>query len=167
MADYDGHIRRGHPIMMGLLCFFAIIEACITSWLVSRYNDHNSYPSNSYRDRLKFLCFVSWWTVVFTGAYLAVFIINAASFLASIASHFIFFFITWVFWLAGVASFTSALGGGRRCSAHPITYCHQLLAAEAFGWIEWIILTIAFIFLILIGFSSMRRGDRVSGGLIA
>lgn len=29
----DQHIQRGHPILFGLLLFFALIEGCITAWL--------------------------------------------------------------------------------------------------------------------------------------
>ena len=105
----ESHIKRGHPIVFGLILFFALIEGCITAWLgtfsilletvhilmaVSRFNSDDNYPNNSYRDRIRFLLFVSWWTVVFTAGYLAFFIINAGSFLVSIASHGIFLALT-------------------------------------------------------------------------
>jgi hypothetical protein len=54
---------------------------------VSNYNRHNDYPSNSARDRLRFLVFTSWWTVVFTAVYLAAFLTESLGFLTSIASH--------------------------------------------------------------------------------
>lgn len=60
------------------------------------FSSDNNYPSNSIRDRLRFLVFVSWWTVVFSAGYLAVFLINAGSFLASIASHGVWIFLTYV-----------------------------------------------------------------------
>ncbi|WVQ80583.1 hypothetical protein IAT38_002688 [Cryptococcus sp. DSM 104549] len=159
------HIHRGHPIFFGLLCLFALIEGCITAWLVSRYNDHDTYPSNSYRDRLKFLVFVSWWTVAFTAAYIVAFLLAFSSFISSIASHLVFIFITWVFWLASAAAFTAALGGGQRCGVSTLTYCSQLVAAEAFAWIEWILISIVFIFVLLISGAALRRGDRLSGEL--
>lgn len=52
---------------------------------LTRSND--SYPNRSVQDRVRFLVFVSWWTVVFSAAYIAVFFVAAGSFLASIASH--------------------------------------------------------------------------------
>jgi len=61
---------------------------------VSNYNSNNSYPSNSARDRLRFLVFTSWWTVVFTAVYLACFLTGALSFLTSIASHAAWLFLT-------------------------------------------------------------------------
>jgi len=167
MPDYDTHIQRGHPILFGLILFFAIIEACDTTFLVARFNQHNNYPNRSYRDRLKFLVFVSWWTVAFSAMYLAVFLTAASSFIASIASHGIWMAITWIFWLAAIASYTAALGGGKRCDVDTITFCSQLVAAEAFGWIVWIIFTIAFILIVVLGVGALRRGDRLSGGLIA
>ncbi|ORY31397.1 hypothetical protein BCR39DRAFT_571331 [Naematelia encephala] len=166
MPDTESHVKRGHPIFFGLLCFFAIIEGCITAWLVAKFNDSNDYPSHSVRDRLRFLVFTSWWTVFFTIFYIVFFFTASASIVASIASHAVWMFITWVFWLAAIASYTSALGGGQRCSHSDLTYCSQLVAAEAFGWIEWILLTIAFIFVILLGVGAIRRGDRLSAGLV-
>ncbi|WVR06244.1 hypothetical protein IAU60_003274 [Kwoniella sp. DSM 27419] len=165
MADTSPHIKRGHPIAFGLLLFFAFIEGCITAWLVSRFNDHNTYPSNSIRDRLKFLVFVSWWTVFFSAAYIAAFFVAFLSFIASIASHLAWLTLTWIFWLAAIASYTAALGGGQRCGSSDLTYCSQLVAAEAFGWIEWILISIMFIFIILISVGAIRRGDRLSGEL--
>ncbi|CAD6590459.1 MAG: guanine nucleotide exchange protein for ADP-robosylation factor, partial [Tremellales sp. Tagirdzhanova-0007] len=163
----ESTIRRGHPVIMGLLCFFAVIEGCITAWLVTEYNKGKSeYPNHSYRDRLRFLVFVSWWTVVFTALYLVFFLINAGSFIVSIASHGIWFALTWFFWLVAIATYTAALGGGKRCNEDHITYCSQLVAAEAFGWIEWIIFSVAFILIFLIGGTAMRRGEGLSGALV-
>ncbi|GFZ45366.1 hypothetical protein JCM24511_03092 [Saitozyma sp. JCM 24511] len=166
MADLEPHIRRGHPIFFGLLLLFAIIEGSITAWLVAKYNDNNSYPNNSFRDRLKFLVFTSWWTVLFSALYIAGFLLSAGSFLVSIASHAVWLFITWVFWLSGVAALTAALGGGQRCSHSSLTYCSQLVAAEAFGWIEVILISVIFVLVLVIGSAALRRGDRLSAGLV-
>ncbi|WWC70638.1 uncharacterized protein I206_104589 [Kwoniella pini CBS 10737] len=165
MADSSSHIRRGHPIFFGLLLFFALIEGCITAWLVSRYNDHNTYPSNSIRDRLKFLVFVSWWTVFFSAAYIAAFYTAFLSFVASIASHLAWLALTWIFWLSSTAAFTAALGGGQRCGSSDLTYCSQNVAAEAFGWIETILISFGFGAILFIGIGAVRRGDRLSGEL--
>jgi len=167
MPDFDDHIKRGHPVIFGLILVFSLIVACDTSFLVAKFNNTNNYPNDSYRDRLKFLVFVSWWTVVFSAGYIAVFLVDSGNFLASIASHGIWMTLTWIFWLAGTASFTAALGGGKRCDQSSLIYCNQLVAAEAFSWITWILFTVAFILVIVLGASSLRRGDRLSGGLIA
>jgi hypothetical protein len=71
-----------------------------------------------------------------------------------------------VFWLAGAASLTAALGGGLSCGLTNLAYCGQLNAAIAFAWIEWIIITILFIGIALLGTSALRRGDRLSAGLV-
>ncbi|TYJ57409.1 hypothetical protein B9479_001949 [Cryptococcus floricola] len=165
-AIQSSHIRRGHPIFFGLITFFAIIEGIITAWLVSKFNNNDTYPSNSYRDRLKFLVFVSWWTVVFGAAHLTSFLVASTNFVSSIATHLGVWALTWLFWLAGAASFTAALGGGARCSHSSLTYCSQLVAAEAFAWIEWILLSVLFIFLLLIAVMALRRGDSLGGGLV-
>lgn len=71
-----------------------------------------------------------------------------------------------MFWLAGAAAYTAALGGGKRCSVDPIIYCNQLVAAEAFAWIELILITVLTVVVALMGLSALRRGDSLSGPLV-
>ena len=73
---------------------------------------------------------------------------------------------SWVFWTAGAASLTAAYGGGVDCSSSDLVYCNQNMAAEAFAWIEWILITITFVLVAVIGVGAVRRGDRLSGGLV-
>lgn len=153
--------------MFGLLIFFGIIEGAITSWLVSQYNRQNNYPNNSFRDRLKFGVFTSWWTVALGAVYLGLFLSGVGGVVSSVASHGAWLFLTWLFWLATAASITAMLGGGRRCGVDGFTYCNQVVAAEAFAWIEWILISVMLIFVILLGFRSIRRGDRMSGPITA
>lgn len=167
MAEMDTHVRRGHPVLFGLLLLFGIIEGANTSWLVSQYNNNNSYPTQSIQDRSRFLVFVSWWTVVFSAAYLAAFWFAPLSFISSIASHGAWIILTWIFWLAGAAAMTAALGGGLSCGTTVYAYCGQLNASIAFAWIEWIIISVLLILILVIGSAAMRRGDRLSAGLVA
>jgi hypothetical protein len=46
---------------------------------------------------------------------------------------------SWVFWLSGAAAYTQSIGGGIRCGHRHFVYCHQMVAVEAFAWIEWIL----------------------------
>ena len=165
MPDMEPHVRRGHPIVFGLILLFSLIEGCITAWLVSQFNSDDNYPNNSYRDRIRFLLFVSWWTVVFSAGYLAFFLINAGSFLVSIASHGIWLAITWFFWLIGAAVYSATLSG-RNCGGSDLIHCNQLVATEAFAWITWILMTLAFVVIALLGMGAVRRGDTLSNGLV-
>jgi hypothetical protein len=69
--------------------------------------------------------------------------------------------------MAGVAALTQSLGGGQRCSQSTLTYCNQLVAAEAFGWIEWILMSVVLILVVVLGSAALRRGDRLTGPLSA
>ncbi|KAJ9127192.1 hypothetical protein QFC24_001429 [Naganishia onofrii] len=159
MPDVDAAVRRGHPILFGLLAVIGIIEGAITSWLVRQYqHGDNTYPNNSFRDRLRFAVFTSWWTVIFSIAFMVLYLMGIGGIFTSIASHTIWLFVTWVFWLAVAASITSMLGGGYVCSHSDLVYCNQNVAAEAFAWIEWIIITVIFIMTILLGYRAMRGG---------
>ncbi|KAI5474292.1 MARVEL-like domain protein [Pseudohyphozyma bogoriensis] len=91
----------------------------------------------------------------------------AGSFLFSIASHAVYLFLTWLFWLAGTAALTHTLGGGLDCSSIPdFAHCNQLNSAMAFGWIMWILSTFALVVVGVIGGRSARRGDGFGGALI-
>jgi hypothetical protein len=91
------------------------------------------------RDRTTFLLFVSSWTVFFSLALATLFMHSAStgSLLTSALAHFVVFGLTWLFWTAGAASITAALGGGVDCSNAGLVYCDQLMAAMAFAWIAW------------------------------
>ncbi|KAH9923683.1 uncharacterized protein B0H18DRAFT_459984 [Fomitopsis serialis] len=168
MVNFDNHVRRGHPIVFGLIVFFGIIEVAISGWLTGMYNSHHNYLSHSVRDRTRYILFTSCWTVFFSLFYLALFWHSAStgSVATSVMSHGVFLFITWVLWVAAAASITSALNGGLDCNIH-YTYCGQLNALEAFAWIEWIMITFALVVVFFRGFTASRRGDGLRGQLIA
>ncbi|KAL8290302.1 hypothetical protein RQP46_003241 [Phenoliferia psychrophenolica] len=164
---FDDHVRRGHPIVFGLLAFFSFVELIQSAVLVGSYNRHDDYPSTAIEQRTRFLVFVSLWTLFFSLAYIYGFLRATSSFLFSIASHGVWLFITWIFWLAGAAAITNALGGGLDCgSMKGFAHCNQLNAAEAFAWINWILATFAFSVVIVVGARSARRGDGFGGAVV-
>ncbi|KAF9513013.1 hypothetical protein BS47DRAFT_1010540 [Hydnum rufescens UP504] len=164
-ASTDDRVRRGYPILFGLVIVLAIIEMSIAGFLTSRYNTHHNFPSTSLRDRARYLLFVSIWTIIFGAFYIVIFLTSGTggSILASVASHGIFLFVTWVFWLAGAASVTASLDGGHNCSSlsFNLPYCNQLNALMGFAWVECIGLIILFI----LGVRAVRRGDGFRGQL--
>jgi len=162
----DNHIRRGHPITFGLLIFFSLIELIIAAWLVAKFNTHHNPLSSAVSTRTRFLLFTSIWTVVGSALLLILFMHSATgSVMTSVASHLVFLTFTWIFWTAGAASITSALGGGLNCSRH-FVYCGQLNSLEAFAWIVWILTTFAFAVVIFRGISAAKRGDGYKGQLV-
>ncbi|KAI9066553.1 hypothetical protein FKP32DRAFT_1589632 [Trametes sanguinea] len=167
MVDFDRHIRRGHPVIFGLIILFSIIELAISAWLVSRFNLRHDFLSIAVRDRTRFLLFTSCWTIFFGLFYFALFIHSpTGGIMTSVLSHAVFLIITWIFWTAGAAAITAALGGGLNCSQH-FVYCGQLNALEGFAWVVWIFVTFALLVVFFRGISASRRGDGFRGGLIA
>jgi len=166
----DTHVRRGHPILFGALLFFSIITACIATWLSAKFGQHHNAFTHNILIRTHFLTFVGWWTVIFGGIYMALFLHSAStgSAATSVLSHVVFLFITWIFWTAGAASITQALGGGFNCSkiSFNVAYCNQLNALEGFSWVCWIFVTILLLASIFLGIRSMRRGDGMKGQLV-
>ncbi|KDQ62851.1 hypothetical protein JAAARDRAFT_357786 [Jaapia argillacea MUCL 33604] len=163
----DSHVRRGHPIVFGLIIFFAIIELAISAWLTSMYNKHSNYFNLGVRDRSRFILFSSIWTIVFSIAYMGMFLQSATgSVFTSVASHIIFLFLTWVFWLAAASSITAALGGGLNCKLDGVVYCGQLNAEEGFAWVLFVLTTFALIAVLIRGISAARRGDGYRGQLV-
>ncbi|KAH9885420.1 hypothetical protein C8Q73DRAFT_740899 [Cubamyces lactineus] len=165
MVDFDRHIRRGHPVVFGFIIFFSIIELAISAWLTSRYNLRHDYLSLAVRDRTRYLLFTSCWTIFFSLFYFALFLHSPSGIMTSVLSHAVFLFLTWVFWTAGAASITAALGGGLNCSQH-FVYCGQLNALEGFAWVVWIFVTFALLTVIFRGIAASRRGDGFRGGLV-
>ncbi|EJU00151.1 hypothetical protein DACRYDRAFT_23615 [Dacryopinax primogenitus] len=170
MSAYDRHVRRGHPIVTGIIIAFAIIEGGISTWLIVQYNRHGGYLSNAIRDRTGLTVFTSWWTVFFGLIYMVLFLHSAAtgSIMTSVASHAAWLFITWVLWTACAASITAGLGGGVNCSniGYYLPYCNHLVAMEAFAWIEFILVTFALIIVFVSARRAVLRGDGWHGQLI-
>jgi len=73
--------------------------------------------------------------------------------------------ISWIFWLAGSAAYSAAVDG-HNCSSNGLIHCNQIVAAEAFAWITWILMTLAFVVVVLLGAGAVRRGDTLSNGLV-
>ncbi|ESK93215.1 hypothetical protein Moror_14628 [Moniliophthora roreri MCA 2997] len=164
----DKHVKRGHPIVFGLMLLFGIIELAISAWLVSRFNKRHDNFSGTEADRVRYVLFACVWTV--TGSFLYSLLFwhsSTGSVLTSVGSHLIYLILTWIIWTAGAAAVTEMLGGGLNCSTQSnIAYCGQLNALEAFAWIEWVLATLALITVIIRGVSASRRGDGYRGSLV-
>jgi len=166
----DKHTRRGHPVIFGLMILFGIIELAISAWLVSRFNANHDYVSISERDRVRYLLFVSCWTIVFSFLFLILFLHSAStgSIMTSVGSHGIYLLLTWLLWTAGVAAITENLGGGLSCSNNRrFVYCNQLNALMVFAWIEWSLVTITLAFVLVRGIVVARRGDGYGSQLVS
>ncbi|GJN89879.1 hypothetical protein Rhopal_002868-T1 [Rhodotorula paludigena] len=156
-SNLDAHIqKRGHITTFSILA---------VSSLITWFND-GGYPSGAIRDRTRFLLFTGLWTFVFTFVYIFGFLKASTSFLFSIASHAVWLFVTWVFWLAGAAAITASLDGGLSCGDWPFANCNQLNALEAFAWISWIIITIMLAFVLFAGARSARSGSGFGGPMV-
>ncbi|KAJ7508337.1 hypothetical protein B0H11DRAFT_1788982 [Mycena galericulata] len=164
----DTHVRRGHPIVFGLMIFFGIIELSLAAWLTSKFNKFHTENSFTERDRVRFTLFTSTWTVVFSALFLILFAHSTSgSILTSVLSHLVFLGLTWLLWTASAAAVTEMLGGGLNCKTQGVfLYCSQLNALEAFAWIEWILVTFAIVVVIVRGIGAARRGDGYRGGLV-
>ncbi|KAF9260737.1 hypothetical protein L218DRAFT_1002475 [Marasmius fiardii PR-910] len=162
------HIKRGHPIVFGLLILFGVIELAISAWLTSRFTKRHDYLDLTERDRVRYILFASTWTVALSSLYALLFWLSSSgSKLTNSLSHLIYLLLTWVIWTAGAAAVTVMLGGGLNCNDPTgYAYCGQLNALEAFAWIEWLLTTIALIVVILRAITVARRGDGIGGSLV-
>ncbi|KAF8185701.1 hypothetical protein BJ912DRAFT_190176 [Pholiota molesta] len=159
--------KVGHPIVFGSLVVFSIIEMCISAWVTAKYNAHHNFPTSGTRARVRYILFCSVWTIVLGSAYMAVFLAAAGSIFASVASHFIFLFITWILWLAAAAALTQTLGGALNCTTQSFfVYCGQLSAMEGFAWLIWVVLTFVLVAVLIRGVWSAKQGDGYKGALV-
>ncbi|KAF9650317.1 hypothetical protein BDM02DRAFT_3112290 [Thelephora ganbajun] len=162
----EDHVKRGHPITFGLLIIFGIIELAISAWLVSMFNEHHSQLFDAVNDKTRYLLFTSIWTVTGSFILMLLFLLfSDAGIFTSVVVHLVYLTLTWIFWTAGAAAITAALGGGLDCNLD-YTYCGQLNALEGFAWISWILTTFAVVVVILRSISSHKRGDGWQGQLV-
>jgi len=163
----DSYIKSGHTGTFVLLALLSVITAAISTWLAVKYHEHHNYISISVRDRTRLICFTSWLSFILSVIYAGLFRITS-SIVVSVGSHLVWLVLIWIFWTAGAASLTAALGGGVNCSnvSYQVVYCNQLNAEMGFAWACWIITTFALLALIVFGVKSTRRGEGWRGGIV-
>ncbi|KIM47224.1 hypothetical protein M413DRAFT_23459 [Hebeloma cylindrosporum] len=168
MPSMNSVVRKGHPVAFGALALFALIELSIAAWITAKYNSKHNSPGSSVTVRVRYILFMSVWTIVFGGLYLVGFIVaGAGSMFTSVASHFFFLFLTWILWLAAAAAITQTLGGALNCHTQTyFVYCGQLNALEGFAWLIVVMVTLMLLFVLIRGIQSARRGDGFAGGLV-
>ncbi|WFD32960.1 ribonucleoside-diphosphate reductase [Malassezia sp. CBS 17886] len=160
MMDLSTIVRRGHPIAFGLFAVFSFIVAIIASVLVANFNS-NGQPLGEVRDSTRFMVFTGWWSVLFSIVYLVLFITGIGGPFSSIASHAVFIFVTWVFWLAGSAALSAKVTDSSKYSEYHIRNGDALQALVAFGWIGWYVLVVAYRVLTETGLNSHGRKEEV------
>jgi len=159
--------RKGHPIVFGALVVIAIIETCIAAWITAKYNANHNSPNSGLQARVRYILFASIWTVLLGSVYLALFIFMAGNKITSIGSHFVFLFLTWIFWLAAAAALTQSLGGALNCDIQDeFVYCGHLNALEGFAWLIWVVLTFMLFFVLIRGIMGARRGETVHAPMV-
>jgi len=163
--SYGSYLKPGYFVFFVAIVFFAIIELSITAWVTARYNSRHDFLSTTLRDRVRFLLFCSIWTTFISPFFPVLLLLGGLEVFSSVAAHLVFLFITWVFWLSGAAAITQTLGGRLDCSRH-FVYCGQLNAIEAFAWIEWVFLTLGFIFAIVVAVRAGQRGEGYRGSVV-
>jgi len=165
------HISRGHPILFGFLILVSVIEMILTAILVHSYNSHNDYPSSGIKTSVRFLLFASLWTLFFSIFYIVTFLMATSSIIASVASHAVWTFLTFIFWLCGAAAITAHLGGGLSCGRDVGDFtgphCNQLNATEAFAWIEFVVFFLLTGLMLFLGYRSSKNGNGFAGSMAA
>jgi tellurite resistance protein TehA-like permease len=127
---------RYHPYLFLFITLCAMAQLGLTSYLINLGNQIG-FAEASYHSLLILFLFNSVWTVVFGVAY-TIWIVNGdLHLLASMASSFIWLFITSVLW-GSAAGVLHKIRGGESCSGHPaISRCRQSQTVEAVGWTEF------------------------------
>jgi len=165
----DNHLRRGHPIVFGLIILFGLIEVAISAWLIAEFNEHHNNTGAAEQTQVRFILFTSAWTVIFSAQTAFLFWVSSPKLelLTGMLAHGIFLFLSWIFWVAGAAAFTQKFGGGLNCKTQDtFVYCNQLNALEGFAWVEALLFTFALVVVLSRGIISSRRGDGIHAQLV-
>ena len=64
---------------------------CIAAWITAKYNANHNFPNSGLRARVRYILFVSIWTILFGSVYIALFITMAGSWMTGLASHFVLY----------------------------------------------------------------------------
>jgi len=75
-------------VAFGVLLVVSLIELSIAAWITAKYNKNHNFPTSSARAQVRYLLFMSIWTIVFGTVYLVGFLMAASSIFVSVASHF-------------------------------------------------------------------------------
>ena len=68
--------------------FSSLIEVSIAAWITAKYNTNHNFPNSSTRAQVRYLLFMSIWTIVFGTVYLVGFLVASGIF-ASVPLHFL------------------------------------------------------------------------------
>jgi len=74
-------------VALGALIVFSIIEMSIAAWITAKYNAHHNYPTSGTRARVRYILFVSVWTIAIGSLYLIGFLVAPTSIFSSMASY--------------------------------------------------------------------------------
>jgi len=160
--DINTVTRKGHPFVFGALILISIFEMCIAAWVTAQYNANHNFPDSGFQNLVRFVLFTSLWTVLLGSVYLALFISMAENIFASVVSHFVFLFVTWIFWLGAATALTQSLGGALNCDTQDkFVYCGHLNALEGFAWFIFVVMSLMLLFVLIRGIIGQRRGEGV------
>jgi len=158
--------KLGMVGVLGFTLLIAFINMIISAVLVASYN-RSEYPTTTFKNVTRFTLFVSIFNLVFGGAYIFFILKLGTSIIASIISFLGFLFILWIFWLASGASTATAYGGRFSCSNDSFAHCNQILAMEAFSFINFIVIFVAFCGVAFLGFRATRKGSGITAPVAA
>ncbi|KAG8948168.1 hypothetical protein FRC04_009967 [Tulasnella sp. 424] len=137
---------RFHPLLFGMITACAIVELGLTAY--ERKQQHD-FPigGHAVTSRIDYLLFLSVWTTVTGGAYLAFGHTGKFGVIASFASNAFWLFWTFVMWLIGAALYQRELievGCGENSRR-----CHINHTVNGFSWIEMSLTFITFLIVLL------------------
>jgi len=154
--------KYAHAGVYGFTAFISFIEMILAAILIRSYNS-DGYPTTQFKNVTRFTLFVSLFNLFFGAAFIYLTLFLSTSVVASIASNLAFLFLLWIFWLASGASTADALGGQYSCANEAFAHCHQLTAMEAFAWINFIVIFLAFCGIAFLGFRASKKGAGFTG----
>ena len=107
-----------NTVVFGALFIITLIELSTSAWITAKYNANHNFPTSAARARVRYLLFVSIWTIVFGSVSLVGFLVAPTRIFTSVASHFflyVLFYFTFhhkfSFDMLSIASFSHGFYG--------------------------------------------------------
>ncbi|KAF9533956.1 hypothetical protein CPB83DRAFT_804982 [Crepidotus variabilis] len=152
-------LQRYAPGGYAFLVLSSLIIVDIAGWLVLQYRFNHNYPRSAVRMACHLLLFASCWTFLTALAYTVLFLYPAFSKhpISSIGAQVVWLFTTLLFWIIGAGILNGSVPGIiDKSQCEGIVYCFQIRLLFGMAVIESVLITVAIVAIVWLGWQSTR-----------
>ncbi|CAE6448254.1 unnamed protein product [Rhizoctonia solani] len=146
-----------------LMVLVDVIEGTITIRLSMVLTEHWDFNQTVLSDRIRFVCFTSWWTMAGLLAVIPIELAWAGAEPSRAVGQIVIsvFFLTWIFWTAGAGSISTIIWPreGPDCIIENFPYCKYTQGVLGLAWFMWIMVTVQGVYLICQAYKRYKAAE--------